>query len=87
MQGSSSGMVPGQGFSMGAGQSASRDEVIRYQIQTRKNQLINLKLMEKHLPHELFTQEDLDKQKEKVTEEIVSIISQHGVYLLEEEVE
>ena len=84
MLGSSSGVAAGQGFPMGVGQPPSKDEVIRNHFQTRKNQLINLKLMEKHLPHELFTQEDLDKQKEKITEEIVSIVAMGGVHLLEE---
>ena len=59
MQGSSTGMIPNAGFS---GNPATKEEVIKYQFQTRKNQLINLKLMEKHLPHELFTIEDIKKE-------------------------
>ena len=77
------------GFGMGAGISTQQPDVAenhKYRVQLIKNKLINLQIMKKKLPHELFTEEEIDKEIIETRRDLVKFISVVGVNYLDEEI-
>ena len=84
MGGGVSGFAPSGGIST---QQPDVAENHKYRVRLIKNKLINLQIMKKKLPHELFTEEEIDKEIIETRRDLVKFISVVGVNYLDEEVE